>query len=57
MQCHVFIQEGGERSIVMAPAASALLNDKAVNENFGNWWREREREKERDRDRDKEREK
>ena len=35
LQCHVFIQEGGERSIVMAPAATSLLNQKTVTDNFG----------------------
>ena len=34
-QCHVFIQEDGERSIVMAPAATSLINTQAVMEHFG----------------------
>lgn len=33
-QCHVFVQEDGERSIVMAPAATSLINSKAVMEHF-----------------------
>ena len=31
----MFIQEGGERSIVMAPAATSLLNQETVTSNFG----------------------
>ena len=31
----MFIQEGGERSIVMAPAATSLLNQETVSSNFG----------------------
>ena len=35
LQCHVFIQEDGERSIVMAPASTSLINAQAVQEHFG----------------------
>ena len=31
----MFIQEGGERSILMAPAATSLINAQAVNDYFG----------------------
>jgi hypothetical protein len=34
VQCHVFIQEGGERSIMMAPAATSLITAEAVREIF-----------------------
>jgi sugar/nucleoside kinase (ribokinase family) len=34
-QCHVFIQDGGERSIMMAPAATSLINADTVQQNFG----------------------
>ena len=35
VQCHVFIQDGGERSIMMAPAATSLITAEAVRVNFG----------------------
>ena len=35
-QCHVFIQENGERSILMAPAATSQINATAVQNHFGN---------------------
>ena len=35
MQCHVFIQEDGERCIFMAPAASSLIDKAAAREHFG----------------------
>ena len=35
-QCHVFIQENGERSILMAPAATSQINAAAVQNHFGN---------------------
>ena len=35
VQCHVFIQDGGERSIMMAPAATSLITAEAVREIFG----------------------
>ena len=35
MQCHVFIQEDGERSIVMAPASTSIMDAQAVQEYFG----------------------
>ncbi len=40
LQCHVFIQEDGERSIIMAPASTSLITAQAVQEYFGkigNW--------------------
>ena len=37
MQCHVFIQEDGERSIVMAPASTSIIDAQAVQEYFGGY--------------------
>ena len=37
VQCHVFIQEDGERCIFMAPAASSLINKAAASEHFGKY--------------------
>ena len=35
LQCHVFVQDGGERSIMMAPSATSLISAEAVRDNFG----------------------
>jgi sugar/nucleoside kinase (ribokinase family) len=33
-ECHVFIQENGERTILMAKGASSLINSQAVENHF-----------------------
>lgn len=35
LQCHVFIQEDGERSILMAPATTSCIDKEAVQKYFG----------------------
>lgn len=35
VQCFVFIQRDGERSIIMAPAATSLIDGAAIDQYFG----------------------